>query len=365
MLKNQVIFVVSNEPWGDQWFCKHHYANELSKLGYNVFFINPTSSWKISNLFSFGINLIRIRENLTVVKYKNNFPLTIFPLLFQILNDFINTLKFHKLYKKKRVIWWQFDCFRFSSNFFFIRNHSRIYHVADNYMNKMLDNKLADNADLIVCTSKLFVPYYSGLFPYKKVLFIPHGISSDEFNCDERRVDEINNNYNDFVFFSGTISKNVDLSIFENIVDFKTGVLVAGKVTTEISHSQRWKSLCENDSFVYLGVLPARELKSYIKASLICISAYDFKLRKVVGKDSSLKILNYISQMKPVVTTIDSSIPELQDRIIFTANNYDEFLVYIELAKKKSIFVDSTTVQAYLNKHLYKKLINDIMINIC
>ena len=50
----QTIFIISNEHWGPVWYSKHHYANELSASNI-VYFINPPSKWKFTNLFSFGI----------------------------------------------------------------------------------------------------------------------------------------------------------------------------------------------------------------------------------------------------------------------------------------------------------------------
>ena len=92
--KERTILIVSNEPWGDVWFSKQHYAYELSKMGHQVFFINPTSRWSIKNLFSFSVKLNQTNENITLVNYQNNFPQTIFNKFFTKLNDLINFIKF-------------------------------------------------------------------------------------------------------------------------------------------------------------------------------------------------------------------------------------------------------------------------------
>ena len=49
--------VVSPQSWGKMFISKHHYAVELSKLGYEVFFVNPPKENKLG-----GLPQIKIEE---------------------------------------------------------------------------------------------------------------------------------------------------------------------------------------------------------------------------------------------------------------------------------------------------------------
>ena len=42
-LKNKIILIISPNFWGDIHLTKHSYALEISKLGANVYFLNPPS----------------------------------------------------------------------------------------------------------------------------------------------------------------------------------------------------------------------------------------------------------------------------------------------------------------------------------
>ena len=51
------IFLTSNEPWGDVWFSKQHYANELAKMGHQVYFLNAPTGWSPKNLFRINLRV--------------------------------------------------------------------------------------------------------------------------------------------------------------------------------------------------------------------------------------------------------------------------------------------------------------------
>ena len=87
MIQNNSILLISNEPWGDIWFSKHHYANELSANN-DVYFIDPPKGWSLSSLFSNQLEIEVINERLKVVRYSNSLPIRFFPKVFTKINDF-------------------------------------------------------------------------------------------------------------------------------------------------------------------------------------------------------------------------------------------------------------------------------------
>ena len=112
MLKENNILIVSNEPWGDTWYSKHNYAWELSKNNI-VYFINPPVPFHVFNFLRKNIETKNIKENLTVLSYKNVLPVRIELLrkinewlVFSKLKNYFHTIKLNNL------IFWTFDPIR-------------------------------------------------------------------------------------------------------------------------------------------------------------------------------------------------------------------------------------------------------------
>lgn len=68
-LKNKIILIISPNFWGDIHLTKHSYALEISKLGANVYFLNPPS-----RNFKGYLKSKKINKNLTIINYKLHIP---------------------------------------------------------------------------------------------------------------------------------------------------------------------------------------------------------------------------------------------------------------------------------------------------
>ena len=346
------ILITSNEPWGSIWFSKHHYANELSKLGYEVYFLNPVKKWSISNIFSFKINIENVSKNLNIVNYKNNFPVKLFPVFFTRINDNINERKLLRQINTKSIIWWKFDAFRFLKN----KTGKSIYHVVDPYRHFWQDKHLAKESDLIVCTNPKFIPFYK---PQNyNTLFVPHGISTDEFNVNEENVNNIRLTYDDFALIIGTIYDDFDFELMQYLAQNNIKILIIGK---ENNHNALWPIIKQHKNVNYLGVMHAKDLKDYTAASKVCLVVYKPDSRKEFGSRSPLKIMNYIAQNKPVITSFDLEINELNNFVIYKADNYSVFLELVRKAKKNEIIVDKDKISNYLYRNIYTSLIKKII----
>ena len=86
-LEGRTILIVSNEPWGDVWYSKHNWANELSQNN-TVYFVNSPVRWTFKGLFQNKISVKNYSESLFILDYKNRLPLTRFNLLYK-LNNYI------------------------------------------------------------------------------------------------------------------------------------------------------------------------------------------------------------------------------------------------------------------------------------
>ena len=343
----KVILLVSNEAWGEVWFSKQHYANELAKLGYRVIFLNPVPKWKLSNIISFRVHLKTSRQDLLIATYKNNFPVRVFPKFFTRINDFLNTLKFRSKIRTSTFILLQFDPFRFV--FLEKSRFLRIYHVADPYIHLSYDKIIARRSDLIVCTSPKYVPYYSDV--NDKVIHIPHGISQEEYLVNQEKASHIKKKFGDFVLLIGTLNNTVNFSLLKKIVDRGYSLILIGKFSANDAEKiSSWGQVKHTEGVYHLGSMHAKELKEYISAAKVCITGYDFDLKKSVGQGSPLKVLNYLAQAKPVITTIDAEIPFLINKGIFQAGNLEEFQKLLDLGMSNQLHVDEDLVFEYLKK---------------
>lgn len=359
MNKDKSIIITSNEPWGDLWFSKQHYANELSKLGYKVFFINPVNRWRLSNLLSFSIQEQTLSENLTLLEYKNNFPIWKAKKPLVLLSDFLLSLKLFFFLKKKsysEVIWWKFDVFRLINIFFFPKKRE-IFHAVDPYKHFWQDYAQAKRADLIVCSSKKFVPTYID-YGYNPLLVL-HGIPEEEIDVREADLSkELKEQHGYFAIITGSIASYWDYEMLNFLLDNKIKILVAGP-DTEVPD---WIMLKQKKNLVYLGLLHAKKLKYYIAAAAFCIIPYTKASYSFVG--TPLKLLNYLAQMKPSITLFPTELPDYLGNAISFANDKQEFLGYAQSILNKELIVNEANILKYLESVSYPKLIEEIVQNL-
>lgn len=111
----------------------------------------------------------------------------------------------------------------------------------------------------------------------------------------------------------------------------------------------------------YLGTVPATELKNYIAASKCCLLLYKFDLKKAIGTGSPLKVMNYLAQFKPVISSIDPEIPQFLGNSIYWAKNHEDYLSLIDQANENLLSTDNEKIKSYLNEHKYPELINTVL----
>ncbi len=355
------IIITSNEPWGDVWFSKQHYANELALLGYEVYFLNPHREWSPSNLFSFSVTQKTISAKLTVISYKNNFPIRVFPTLFLKLNDLFNSWKIKKATRQKKlVIWWQFDPFRFV-NIHFFSNIKRIYHIVDPYQHIWSDKEIEKKADILVSVSNYYLNDYKA--SKKPYLYIPHGISFSEEKIDPAATVEIHSQYGDYhIIFVGTVTADVDLELLaefaKELPQYK--MLLIGPLALADSEKYLFNELCQLPNVIYSGSVHSSALKNFISLAKVGIVPYKNKLIENKHR-TPLKIMNYLAQNLPTVTTINFELQELNDRYIFVAESKAKFIEHIKLLLEGKIQTDRGDLNRFKDKVRYPVLIETIL----
>ncbi|CAA6819642.1 MAG: Unknown protein [uncultured Aureispira sp.] len=358
------ILITSNEPWGDIWFSKQHYANELSKLGHEVYFINAPTGWSIGHLFSNKIQINPIKANLYTIDYNNKFPLRGSKKIALRLNDSINERKIYKALPPSNlpILWWKFDPFRFvhlSPSFNRIPV-KEIYHITDPFDHIFSDPLLAQKADLVVTVLQRYQSYYQKLNK-KAVLYIPHGISSDEFELDERT----NQSYNKFkgsILKIGTINDyyNIELLIaIAQTFKHKKLVLVGPNKLTLPAKQEQFKALEKLDNVFVEGAQKASLLKYYVSNSDVCIVPYDFNIESLKG--TPLKVLNYLAQGKVSITSIATDLEHLIDKGLVKSTSKEHFIKKIQAVLAGEIVIDQAYLDAFFASVSYPFLIEQIL----
>lgn len=355
------ILLVSNEPWGDVWYSKQHYANELSKTDI-VYFINPCRSFSLKNLFNFSVKVFEVKKNLFVLSYYNNVPSSNKLLILANLNDFINSLKIKwRLSKDRKSTNWlvyQFDPARFINFLPAAKGTKRVYHVVDPYHSFFGDKIIAKQANLVIGIKDSLVQYYRTLNEH--VIHVPHGISDEELKYDELEIKRIKELYQNVILFIGTINNDVDLLLLAKVAKCEVGTLliIGPNVLTDESRKKEFIHLMHLPSVVYIGPVEAKELKNYVASAKVCIIPY--LINKSSLNRTPLKLINYLAQKKPVVSTLKFEDIRLSQNVVYDAPDYSQFIHYLKEAMDGGLEVNDQIIEEIINEIQYPHLIKYI-----
>ena len=322
--------VVSPQSWGKMFISKHHYAVELSKLGYEVFFVNPPKENKLGGLPRIKIEATEY-ENLVTVNHKlffSNYLKFHLPFLHHILIFTQRWLLLKKIGKPDLIL--SFDL----TNNFPLKGLAckKIFFAADEPRTKQ-NFVSARNADLIVSVSQHILDLYEKYFPETKKLLINHGLSAEFLNIPKdlpKKYDGIN------VGLSGNFLFNdLDYPILLQIVlenpEFKFHFYGnhstksnigadSSKVNLDYLEQIKLSTNC-----IFHGVLGKRELAlelNQMDAFLIC---YDPKKGQSSGSNSH-KILEFLSTGK-VIFSSHFSYYEGSNLFVMTSSRVDNSLL--------------------------------------
>ncbi|MGH1335041.1 MAG: glycosyltransferase [Aureispira sp.] len=362
--KKYRIFITSNEPWGKVWFSKQHYANELAKLGHEVYFLNAPTSWSFRHLINHRIHSRVINDNLQVIDYNNILPLRLAKNFTLKVNDYFNTTRIYKALPPSTlpILWWKFDPFRFAHlpNGQAKQRTQEIYHITDPFDHIFSDSILAQKADIVVTVLKRYLPHYQQ-FSKKKVVYIPHGISSDEFHIDPT-INEAYTQFEGAILKIGTINDHYNiellLAIAKQFPERKLVLVGPNKLTIPIKQ-QQFDSLKTLENVVVEGAQKATVLKYYVHQASVCIVPYDFNIESLKG--TPLKVLNYLAQGKVSITSIATDLEHLLGKGLIKSDNKEHFLEQIQAAIDGNIPIDTPYLHSFFEKVSYPFLIHQIL----
>ena len=361
--QQEIAFVVSPQNWGKLFLSKHHYAIELAKLGYLVYFIEAPTETKVFQLPKIQV-IDTEYKHLKVVKSKLFFSYFFkfhLPFLHNLLILIHRKFLLRKLGYPSLIL--SFDL----ANNFPLKGLKckSIFFAADEPRSDLM-LKSAEGASKIVSVSQHILDIYQRHYPNTKKLLINHGVA-DEFFLDFSNEPKKYNGIN--VGLSGNFMFNdIDYPILTTIIlenrDVKfhfygpirqTESNIGANLSDEYLAFHKFISIAPN--VILHGVLNKYDLAkdlNQMDAFLIC---YHPENGQSSGSNSH-KILEYLSTGKVIISSNFSHYKEtnlfpMASRI--NSDLYGLFTLVIQDIEKFNQFYLQKNRRSFANENRYSK----------
>ncbi len=349
-LENQNILILSNEPWGEIWYSKHNYANELSKKN-KVFFLNPPNAFSIWKIFNLKIEEKIIHPNLSVIEYSNRLPVSLFN--FWKLNDFLVLNRLNKYFKVKKIkdlLFWTFDPIRLGFPEI-LEPKKVIVHAVDAYLfSYPSEILLAKKADQILCVSEKIADSYKNY--NTNVHIIPHAIPDDEFlPVHQNRNSPLTG------VFIGKMDLRMDFEF--NLEIFKSFPQIQFKIIGIVNDA--FLKRLQKEKLGNVTLLPpikSNEIRNYVRSADFC---FVFKNIVYGNNISSHKLLQYLAQGKAIFGTDFSDMsPELK-KTLHLSNTISEIKDALSTFSENDEYMERTHTRInYAKQFTFSKTIASI-----
>ncbi len=299
-LKGLNILITSNEPWGDVWFSKHNYANELSKEN-RVVFADPTGSWQPTGLLGPGTSLVRIQERLHVLRYRNVLP-AVNDVAFR-LNNSIVSRAISKVLRAQGLLpdlFLSFDPSRLYDPALLGAKDSAFIAVDAYSMHMRGERFIYPKVDRFITLSETFNATYE---PYHKpILTIGHAIASEAFAAGPASI-----GYANYGLYVGTLDIRLDLELLRGMVEDHPEIPFVFIGPYALEGNAQASQLFREGRFPnvhLLGAMPYGKLAACIAGARFCLAPMG---RHFPGNNiSHHKIFQYLAMGKPVFSTVFS-----------------------------------------------------------
>lgn len=361
----RTIFLFSMEPWGDMWYSKHHYANRLAQ-DHTVYFVGLPDRWRIKDLFSFGVKVKETKEGVRVVEYRNNLPLRFLPNRLARIVSWFNGLKLKRLYPKEPVILWTYFPARLLAVDTLRRKGDKlVYHVVDPFQVLPSDTDVARKADLVVAINSWFLSYYRNI--NANCVLVPHGVRPTDRVTDPAEVKACQDRWGPYVVVAASLNHLTNYGLVSRVAERFPGirvVLIGEMMPVPPDVAGIRKRLLDLPNVVHLGSMPPEGMRDIIGGAKAGLVTYDFMRtlsRPESGTRTPLKVLTYLAQSCPVITTVNSYIPELDGKAVFKAEDDAHFIDLVGRALSGQLGYDRSSVDRYLDAVDYGRLIDRIL----
>ncbi|MDB9964267.1 hypothetical protein OAD50_04265 [Vicingaceae bacterium] len=299
--KNSIILILSPNAWGDMHISKHHYAMALSKLGNDVYFLNPPS------LGAALMRFTKITENLTIIDYRPLYrgrevlPNFIFQFLIWLQVKFIQL----RIGKKVDVLWSFTTSIFHKLNWF--NSDFKIFHPVDQ-LNSEIAVSIGKNANIIFTCSDYIMEELELLD--KPKLLVSHGVAPSFI--DFRFKNWTLRNSIDVCYVGNLFIQNLDrdqlMQTIQKHVNHKFHFI--GAINPDDCNISAWLTdesiafvnfLKKSVNVVCHGVIPSDRIPFIVKdmdAFLVC-----YKSDENNAISNSHKILEYLSTGRVVIST--------------------------------------------------------------
>lgn len=361
----RAIFLFSLEPWGDMWYSKHHYAAFLAKR-FPVYFISLPDRWRWTDLFSWRARVHTVKEGVHVVDYRNNLPLRLLPAWLARWVNRINAWKLRRLMPSPDVLFWCFHPAAVMESRILRRPGSKlVYHVVDPYQSLPNDSSFARTSDLVAAINPWYVDYYSRL--NGNCLLVPHGVRSEDRAWKPAEVAKYTDQWGTYAVMAAGINYRTNYALLIAVARRypKLRLVIVGQLFgLEPGQQLLRERLFAQPNVTYIGVKHPDILRDIIRGARMGLVTYDFEPTRsvpITGVGTPLKVITYLAQGCPVVSTLNSYVPVLDGKGNFKAENDAHFvdLVGDVLDGKKA--VDQDVVEAYLDSVDYSRLTQRIL----
>lgn len=364
----RTIFVFSLEPWGNMWYSKHHYAARLAK-SHAVYFVSLPDRWRWTDLFSFSVKVRSVEEGVNVVEYRNNLPLRFLPRWLVGLVARLNALKLQRLLPNGEVLYWSFHPTSVLDHKTLRRPGSKtIYHVVDPYQSLPNDSAFAKRSDLVVAINPWYLEYYGKLNP--NCMLIPHGVRTEDRAHNARAALALQQQWGRYMVLATGLSQHVNYALLYKVATHYPDVslVVVGQLF-DLKPAERAlrDRLFALPNVRYDGVKHPDDLKDLIKGAVVGLLTYDIEPTletPISAGRTPLKVLTYLAQLCPVVSTNNSFINVLEGKGHFKAENEDHFVALVGDVLLGTRRVETDTVNTYLDSVEYGKIIDRILLRL-
>ncbi len=357
-MTESIIHFSSDDYWNSNPHSRYHITKNFVELGYKVLWINPLGTRfpsikkknfsnriirKLKSIFKF---LKKADDNFYVYTpvllpvFSRGFYFNLNKIIFHLQISFITAM----LGIKKPVLFFSTPLYAFALNL--IGYSKSIYYYSDYYtayreLNndsrkylEYLDNLLYKNSDIIYCASK---EIYSNLTTKNgrgNIYYLPHAVDFEHFNTGRKGQIEIPSDLKSIkhpiIGYYGTLTDSNDWDVIEYCSKERPDYNFVFIGRKDISLPK----LEKRSNIFFTGKKTYDELPAYALQFDVCIM---FWVRRDWIKNSSpLKLNEYLSLGKPVVSTLIEEVNENYREIVYSAKTKEQFLEHLDSAVMKN-----------------------------
>ncbi len=345
-----IIHFSADDYWQSNPHSRLHLSRALSQT-YKILWVNPIGS-RIPSMKKKGFRKKIFRKINTLLKpfkkIDDNFYVTtllIFPSFKKNFIQKVNTqlskvqikIIFIALRIKNPILFYTSPIF--ANTLDIIRHKFSFYYYSDKYSAfreftqktrdfiETLDKKIYTNANLIICASQLIYDELKKKTS-NEVIYYPHQVDFKLFNNTNNlgKPEDLQNIQSPVIGYYGTLTDSNDWEIIKYCADNRPNYnfVFIGRKDIPDTGLERYKNV------FFLGKKSYSEIPVY--GSFFDVAIMFWIRREWIKNCSPLKLKEYLSLGKPVVSTVIEEIVKYYSDIIYLADNKEQFLEALDNA---------------------------------